>query len=196
MPPDSNSNSAAGRPRALDEVKRREICALITAGCCTIDAARYVGCAVSTIHREAKRNSQFSYDLKRAHLAAELTPLHALRHAARTHWRAAAWLLERTNPQRFAKQNAKAIKPEDLVHFTDAIVDIIVEEIPDGGMRQRVASRLAELSQHVQREIWLADHDPAPQLKRKRQAADRARAATHPNDLRRHGEENPVQESK
>jgi hypothetical protein len=196
MPPDSDSKSALGRPRALDEIKRREICALITAGCGTVDAARYVGCAVSTIHREAKRNVQFSYDLKRAHLAAELTPLHALRHAARTHWRAAAWLLERTNPQRFAKQNAKFIKPEDLVHFSQAIVDIIAEEIPDGAKREHIASRLAELTQHIQREIWLADHDPAPQLKRKRQAANRARTAARPNHLRRPAEETPAQESK
>jgi hypothetical protein len=188
----SNSQSAAGRPRALDEVKRREICALISTGCSTIDAARYVGCAVSTIHREGKRNPQFSHDLKRAHLAAELSPLNALRHAAHTHWRAAAWLLERTNPQRFAKQNAKFIKPEDLVYFTDMFVDILVEELPEGPKRQRIASRLAELTQHVQRELWLTDHDPAPQLKRKHQAAARARAAAQSKSVRRPGEETPV----
>ena len=36
-----------GRPRALDEVKRREVCALISAGCGVEGAARFVGCAAN-----------------------------------------------------------------------------------------------------------------------------------------------------
>lgn len=48
-----------GRPRVLDEIKRREVCALISAGYSMAGAASYVNCSEKTIRREAERNSQF-----------------------------------------------------------------------------------------------------------------------------------------
>jgi transposase-like protein len=67
----SNARPKRGRRRALDEVKRREVCALISAGSAIADAARYVGCAASTIHREAMRNPEFREHLRRANLTNE-----------------------------------------------------------------------------------------------------------------------------
>ena len=48
-----------GRPRALDEIKRREVCALVAAGCGIEFASRYIGCSARTIRREALRNEDF-----------------------------------------------------------------------------------------------------------------------------------------
>ena len=42
-----------GRPRFLDDEKRRQVCALISAGCNVHIAAHYVGCNSITIRREA-----------------------------------------------------------------------------------------------------------------------------------------------
>ena len=67
------------------DAKRREVCALISVGMSMTEAARYVGCAVTTLRREALRNDEFSDALKRAHMGAELSPLHEMRNAARKH---------------------------------------------------------------------------------------------------------------
>lgn len=142
-----------GRPRALDEAKRREICALISAGCGMEGAARYVGCATSTIRREASRNSDFNEKLRRANLSAELGPLNAMRQAANSHWRAAAWLLERADVQRYGRQNARQLKPEQLADFTEALVEILNSETKDEETRLRIVRRLDQLIEQTDREV-------------------------------------------
>jgi hypothetical protein len=173
MPPDANNKPVPGRPRALDDAKRREVCALISVGTSMVDAARYVGCAVSTVRREALRNEAFSAALQRAYLGAELTPLHDIRNAAKKYWRAGAWLLERTNPQRFAKQSVNVLKPEQLKTFISMLSDIVISEIPQSAMQQRLIGRLTELEEHVDREAWLAHREPCPPPRRARKAARR-----------------------
>ncbi len=103
-----------GRPRALDDVKQREVCALVSAGCSLAGAARYVNCSVKTIRREAERDPAFGDQLRKSQLAAQLEPLRALRGKANTHWRAAAWLLERVDPKQFARYDSKLLTPEEV----------------------------------------------------------------------------------
>ncbi|MCI0381233.1 MAG: hypothetical protein L0215_26915, partial [Gemmataceae bacterium] len=101
-------------------------------GRCSLEGtARYVGCAPSTIRREALRNSEFNDALRRASCTAEITPLQALREAATKYWRAAAWLLERLDPQRFGKQNLCYLKPEDYAHFLQIVAEIFKDEVRD-----------------------------------------------------------------
>src|SRR3954453_10844216 len=142
-----------GRPRALDETKCGEVCALISAGCGIIGAARYVGCAASTIRREARRNRDFNEQLRRAHLAAELAPLNALRESAKRHWRAAAWLLERADAQRYGKQNVRFLKPDQLDEFMDAVSQIIGTEVHDADPGERIINAFNEVIQQVEREV-------------------------------------------
>jgi IS30 family transposase len=170
MNPTSSPNTPppAGRPRALDNVKLREISALNSAGCGLEGAARYVGCAASTIRREARRNPDFNEQLRRAHLAAELGPLNAMRQAANKHWRAAAWLLERTNAQRFAKQNVRHVKPEHLQQFTEVIGNLLQQEIPDRNTRRRIQRRLGKLIKQSEADTFAAELDPCPTRRKPR----------------------------
>jgi IS30 family transposase len=161
-PSSPNTPPPVGRPRALDNVKLREISALISAGCGLEGAARYVGCAASTIRREARRNPDFNEQLRRAHLAAELGPLNAMRNAANKHWRAAAWLLERTNAQRFAKQNVRHVKPEHLQQFTEMIGNLLQQEIPDRNTRRRIRRRLGKVIKQSEADSLAAEFDPCP----------------------------------
>ncbi|MEX2307207.1 MAG: helix-turn-helix domain-containing protein [Pirellulales bacterium] len=167
----------AGRPRALDDVKRREICALVSAGCGVDGAAKYVGCVASTIRREAKRNPQFCDDLRRASLNAELSPLQYLREAAKKYWRAAAWLLEHTNPQRYGKQNVRLLKPEEFGQYVGMMADIVSEEARDPDTIRRIVGRLHELQKVVERESW-AKLSPIP--KKSSRGRKRSRAAPAP----------------
>lgn len=84
-----------GRPRALDETKKREICALVAAGSTVSRASRYVGCTDTTVLNEARRNRDFAEKLRRAQWQAEMDPLSALHGKAKSNWRAAAFLLNR-----------------------------------------------------------------------------------------------------
>lgn len=88
-----------GRPRALDEAKKREICALVAAGASISRASRYVGCTDTTVLNEARRNRDFAEKLRRAQGKAEMEPLNAIRSKAKTNWRAAAYLLERRDEE-------------------------------------------------------------------------------------------------
>lgn len=118
-----------GRPRALDETKKREVCALISAGCSLAFAGRYVGCSAKTIRRETERDEEFGDSLRKSHLAAQLEPLRAIRGKANTHWRAAAWLLERVDPEQFAKYNDKLYKPEEVSQFLENISVALQKEL-------------------------------------------------------------------
>ena len=90
--PDPTPNSSpadppAGRPRALDDAKRRDVSPLVSAGCGLEVAARHVGCNPTTLRREARRNPDFRDQLRLARRDCELSPLQAMHKAAKRHWR-------------------------------------------------------------------------------------------------------------
>src|SRR4051812_20943322 len=170
-----------GRPRALNETKRGEVCALVSAGCGIIGAARYVGCAASTIRREASRNRDFDEKLRRAHLAAELTPLNALRQAAQRYWRAAAWLLERADAQRYGKQDVRFLKPDQLDEFTDALSQIIAREVHDAETSQRILQCFEQVMKESERET-LAQLEPLLPTQNKKRRRKRPPPTAPPHD--------------
>lgn len=92
---------AAGRPAELDEVKRAEICALVSSGCSYRTAAKYVGCSVQAISALAKRDGEFAEQLEKAVAQREAILLSHLRESSKRSWRAAVWLLEMTVGGRF-----------------------------------------------------------------------------------------------
>jgi hypothetical protein len=147
-----------GRPRVLDDAKRRDVCALVGAGCGLDAAARYVGCSVSTLRREALRNEEFRRQLRGAEVQIQLSPLNALRQAAGTHWRAAAWLLERLQPERFGARRSSTCSPKDLLEVVDAVLESAVEEIANPDERDRVCRRLEAAAYRSTRSLTAAQH--------------------------------------
>jgi hypothetical protein len=130
------------RQRALDSTKRREICALVSAGYGIRQAARYVRCAASTIRREAQRDPEFHDALCRAELAAQLSPLRAMQQAASTHWRAAAWMLERSDPERFARHDPKSFGPKEARALGKDLLDIFNDANIDPLLRMKIEKRV------------------------------------------------------
>lgn len=112
------------RPKVLDDVKKREICALVTAGMSLTKVARYVGCHRRTIYNEQQRDPEFAQRMRRAGLAAELNPLETMRRKAATHWRAAAWMIERQD-RREAEDRAEAAR------FTRAELKVLAERVKE-----------------------------------------------------------------
>ena len=128
--------------RALDDVKRTEICALVTAGMSLAKIANYVGCHPKTIRRERKSNPEFNQRIRSAQMAADLKPLETMRHAASTHWRAAAWLLEREDRNRERRQLANTVTRRDVEKLASEIRLILMNEVEDMLLRFRLQSQL------------------------------------------------------
>ena len=162
-----------GRPRTLDDVRRGEICALVSTGLTVQQAARYVRCSVKTIHRESQRNDEFRRSLHNAELAARLEPLKLVRQAAGAHWRAAAWLLERTQPERFAPRPAGAVRPEQVEDACHRLIEAALQEIDDPEGRRRAHSRLRRAVDAVVRNLFT----PGRPRKRREPHAGGGRAA-------------------
>lgn len=115
---------ATSSKSVLDAAKRARILALVANGSSRRVAARFVGCAPSTITRTAARDPQFGADLARAEEQVEVEALRAVRAAAKNerYWRAAAWLLERRNPEDYAQHiPGRYNVPQVLVMFAQVL---------------------------------------------------------------------------
>jgi hypothetical protein len=134
-----------GRNRILDEAKQREVCALLSAGCSLEAAASYVECAPNTIRREALRNPDFGRRLREARLQAQLSPLQAMRKAASSHWRAAAWMLERADPAHFDRRPSPAFRPKQARALKQDILAVLSAEIDNPDLLVRVRKQVRQL---------------------------------------------------
>ena len=88
-----------GRPPVLDEVKQREIVAIISMGCSRRTAAKYVGCgdtAQSKTRPSAMRSSPKNWIRTGSGGGHTVKNINAAAKKAQ-YWRAAAWVLERLN---------------------------------------------------------------------------------------------------
>ncbi len=152
-----------GRPPVLDEYKRREILAIVSVGCSRRTAARYVGCSVSTIQNTAERDAAFGQRLRRAEQSAEVGYMRNIQKAAakEQYWRAAAWALERINPDDFAPRRPDALRVDEAARLLMELTEILVEEIPAARYRKAVLRRVEQLIQKLrERPGKLRDDEP------------------------------------
>jgi hypothetical protein len=139
-----------GRPRALDNLKIHKILNLVFCGFSLEQAAQHIGCAASTIRREARRNPDFNKELTKLLLDSELF---ALNGAAHTHWRAGRYLLERMAAQRTREQKGQPLTPRRLRRFTAAITAALETEIKDEAECQRLTARLIGVLRETNRNL-------------------------------------------
>jgi hypothetical protein len=119
-----------GRPREFTYERRRELLEHVSQGATVEEAAQIVGLSLRTVQREAKHNEHFDHDLQLALHAAPVDPHQLVLRAARTHWRAAAWLLERTDPDRFAKRPPNSCSYGTLQDISDWLIETALEATP------------------------------------------------------------------
>jgi hypothetical protein len=136
-----------GKRVGLDEIKKGEIVALVSVGCSRRIAAGYVGCAVSTIRRTALRDPQFAKRLRRATYNAQVGYLKNIKKAAEKeqYWRAAAWALERLNPEDFGPRSPDTITKIQFFQFLAEVAKVVVEETGDQRRRQSILKRVNAL---------------------------------------------------
>ncbi|HUT94889.1 MAG TPA: hypothetical protein VMY37_35855 [Thermoguttaceae bacterium] len=144
-----------GRRPVLDEFKRREILAILAVGGSRRTAASYVGCALSTIQNTADRDLQFTQNLGQAEHQAEIAYLKSIQKAARKeqYWRAAAWVLERKNPDDFARRRPNVFTPDQITLILARFAEIVVNEVPVAAYRKNVLKKLDAMIVDLRRSV-------------------------------------------
>jgi hypothetical protein len=117
---------------------------MISVGCTIQAAARYVGCSRNTIRREAARNPQFGELLRCAEAQARIRPVRTLQEAAGHDWRAAAWLLERSQPEEYARTAANVVRLETVHDLMARCLELINQEFADSPESQIACRRLTQ----------------------------------------------------
>jgi len=123
-------NHIRGRRRVLDCEKKARLCELITQESYSVEqAAESLDVSLRTIQRERKYDQDFDHEVRLA-LQSPPDPLKLMEHAARTHWRAAAWLLERRNPEEFARKPVNTTNPKRVTAALRFLQEAALEAIP------------------------------------------------------------------
>jgi hypothetical protein len=89
-----------------------------------------------------KRDPDFKKQLERSELFAQLSPLRSMQQAVSTHWRAAAWFLERAYPERFGRRSPAALGPRQARELCDEVRRIVLDEVPDPLLCVRIENRI------------------------------------------------------
>ncbi len=163
---EAGGSRAVGRPCKLTSAVRSAIAAATAKGASRSAAAASSKVGESTLYewlaagesdaRSGRRTkfSEFSEAIKKADGEVELGALEAIRAAAADgHWQAAAWLLERKFPGRWAKRDAQALHEDTIATFQQAVYEVIGEASPElqrdvrqrfDASRESIRSRLRE----------------------------------------------------
>jgi hypothetical protein len=104
-----NSPYIHERRRLLDTAKKVKFAQLVRESHSLEEAAEWIDVSIRTVQRERRRDEDFDHEVRLAQQASP-DPLRLMENAARTHWRAAAWLLERTRPEQFARKPANTAR--------------------------------------------------------------------------------------
>ncbi|HMO64815.1 MAG TPA: helix-turn-helix domain-containing protein, partial [Verrucomicrobiota bacterium] len=140
-----------GRPLVLDDVKRGEVCALISAGLTMAETARYVGCHPRTIVRAMARDAPFCRAVRQAELTARFDPEVLMRRAATTNWRAAAWLLERTNPRDYGRRTPPRAAAQEIEAACAHVIETAVAEVDDPLRQRKLRATLSAAAREAAR---------------------------------------------
>jgi hypothetical protein len=136
------------RRRILDDMKQREVLAILSVGCSQSMAAKYVGCSPVTIRREAARDPKFAEKLAKARGSAELGLVKNIRKAANKeqYWRAAAWALERMFPEKYARRGPDVITAEQLAQVLAQLAERVIEQVPVDAYRKKIVKAVESVA--------------------------------------------------
>jgi hypothetical protein len=103
-----------------------------------------------------QHDPKFLEKIRRAERNAQLSPLHAMQQAVGTRWHAAAWFLERTNPDRFARRDVRAFGPKQVLALANDLIHILQSEISDAALSERIVRRFKSAFNYATHSAWNA----------------------------------------
>lgn len=142
-----------------------QICAMVGVGCSLRAAARLAGCAESTVRNLLKRKRAFAARFRKAEQHRKIVSLRHVQSAGEKNWRAAAWLLERANPNEYAPPKPDVVRPHQIQRVLEQFGDILSKGISNPVDRREVQKRLTELTESFE---TLADEHSRRRVKGER----------------------------
>lgn len=135
------------KSKLLTAKEQSAVVAVLMAGADLPSAADYVGRTLQEIYATAAARPAFQTRLDQASPNFELAQLGNITKAAlrEQYWRAAAWLLERKFPSRYAKSDPQALAPAKVRALIDALAIAVLAEVKDAETRTNILNRLQEL---------------------------------------------------
>lgn len=104
-----------GRPRIDWKRVEPEIIALLADGMSQAKACKYVGVSEETLIKHKKDNSEYSERLEKAMLETHKLAHKSLKVGMLKDWKAGAWWLERTEPERFKEKKEIDLKEQPIL---------------------------------------------------------------------------------
>ena len=143
-----------GEP-VLDDFRKRLIIRGISRGYTRTKMAAMVGCAVSTIMRTAERDPQFFADLAQAEAAFLNGSIDTLYHSAcqERNWRAAAWVAERLDPDRFGRTPPRSRTIPQMLELIGKLLTRICDQLPEEQVHLVVEAGRALVQELVEAEV-------------------------------------------
>lgn len=135
--------------RRLTSQQLADVCSLLTLGCSRTSAAGLLGVDPNSINTDG-RPRRIAQQIAKAESRRELGYLTTLQQAATKDWRAAAWALERLNPDLFGRRKPEAISPAALAAAVRKLALRIDARITDETARAEVVAALTDLLAELQ----------------------------------------------
>lgn len=107
----------------------------------------------------------------------QLGPLQAMRQAAQSDWRAAAWMLERADPDQFGRRQPQTLGAKELRALGRDLLAIFNESVENPLLRERVAGQVKAIINYALRHAWDTRRTGSP-LRRAMEFLDRGRAVS------------------
>jgi hypothetical protein len=149
----SESNDSPNRLNFWDDKRRAAFLELMRQGHPVAEAARILQCHRSTIYKEANRDPVFAEALLRSkHAVAARTPRQTIRAAAAENWRAAAWWLERVEPEKYARPAPAG--PRQIAAFLEKLHEAVESAVESDRERRRLYRRLVAAMPEPFRRAW------------------------------------------
>ena len=139
-----------GSSRVMTPERRTKLCELIAQSHTIEEACEAIGVSIRTVQRERKRDEDFDHEVRLA-LQKTPDPLKLMEQAARKHWRAAAWLLERQNPEEYARKPVNVTSAKKVVAALRFVQETALEAVPEefhAGLYQHVQAAIEEAFRH------------------------------------------------
>jgi len=151
----------------LAEAQCEQLVALLAAGVSRRGAAKLVGCARSTLYRHVEHDPEFAARVARAETARQNTEETDARQVFPTlhqpaNWRAAAWVLERINPQDFGRPETDYFSLRGAADLLGEFVDQVREELPPDACRLVVRQINQLLASYDAAYVPQLDEEPEP----------------------------------